>query len=80
MSDLPERLKRSYLRWEPSDSAGHLVWNYLQRELWRVVDHNRGDRGRADYAFALLLAMPYVSWRMESAHEFKVDKIGRAHV
>lgn len=62
-----------YVSLEEPDSAGHLVWNYLQRELWRVVKLNRGGFPKAEYAAALLLTLPYVCWRMESAHEFIVS-------
>lgn len=67
--DLPE-----YLRMEETDSAGHLVWNCLQRELWRLTDLHVGESNEIDYAFTLLLTLPYVCWRMETANDFKVDR------
>lgn len=69
----PQDMLRPYLRFEPSDNAGRLVWNYLQRELWRCVEHGDGGFSASEYAFALLIALPYVCWRMESAREFKID-------
>jgi WD40 repeat protein len=69
----PQDMRRPYLRFEPSDNAGRLVWNYLQRELWRCVENDDGGFSASEYAFALLLALPFVCWRMESAHEFHID-------
>ena len=69
-----ETMNVPYVSLEEPDSAGHLVWNYLQRELWRVVNWNRGDFSKAEYAAALLLTLPYVCWRMEAAHEFRVGR------
>lgn len=63
-----------YARLEQPDSAGHLVWNYLQQELWRAVGLSEGGFPREQYAMALLLTLPYVCWRMESSHEYRVGK------
>lgn len=58
-----------------SDSAGHLVWNYLQRELFRCTEVDKGYVQNIEYAVALLLVLPYVCWRMERKHEFKISEI-----
>lgn len=71
-SDLPPRMQKPYLDWRPSNGAGDLVWNYLQRELWRMTGPHRGDYGKIEYATAMLLTLPYVCWQMESHHEFRV--------
>lgn len=71
-----ETFKRSmsvpYINLEEPYSAGCLVWNYLQRELWRVIKLNQGDFTKAEYVTSLLLTLPYVCWRMESEHELKI--------
>lgn len=63
-----------YVRIAPADSAGHLVWNYLQRELWKCVEQSGGGFPKAEYGAALLLTLPLVCWRMEASHKLKIPK------
>lgn len=64
-----------YVRWEKTDSAGHLVWNFLQRELWNCVEHENSYKP-VEYAMAFQLTLPYISWKMETESQFLIDEEG----
>lgn len=58
-------------RFIPNNNAGSIIWNYLQREIWRYREN------KADVIKCVLAAefiAPYVAWKMQQNNWFYLDK------
>ena len=56
-----------------NDSAGAIIWNYLQREIWRY----RKTKNNADVLKCVLAAeviAPCIAWQMQKEGLFRVDE------
>ena len=57
--------------YKASNSAGAIIWNYLQRELWRYRQNN------ADVVKCVIAAefiAPYIAWKMQRDSVFTLDE------
>lgn len=64
----------SFLEWHPSDSAGNVIWNYLQKELYRCADQhsNTTTTSLPEYALAILYIAPYICYQMEKTGDYSI--------
>ena len=55
---------------KPNNSAGAIIWNYLQREIWRF------RKNKANVVKCVLSAefvAPYIAWKMQKESRFYLD-------
>ncbi len=62
----------NYLDWKKSDKAVHIVWNYLQVELYRLIDNGGSDIVLS--SAAILAIAPFVCYEMAKKGKFYVDQ------
>lgn len=60
------------LDWKKSDSAAHIIWNYLQMELYRFVSIAGSDTTLC--AAAILAIAPYVCYEMATGGKFYAEQ------
>lgn len=56
------------LDWKDSDNAAHIIWNYLQLELYRLISFD--DYNSALIAVAILDVTPFVCYEMSKSGKF----------
>lgn len=62
------------LDWREAKNAGTVLWNYLQRELWRCQKQT-GDRNTpVKYVLATEWIAPYIAWTMVEQEKFLVPE------
>lgn len=71
---------KSYLVWRKNNKAGDLFWNYVQKELFRCINiYNAPAGGKTipvtEYAYALLIIAPYISWEMQKLELFSLSDV-----
>ncbi len=62
----------SYLVWKESDNAAHIIWNYLQSELYRLINADKKSKNLS--ASALLAITPYICFEMVRNLQFRVER------
>ena len=61
--------------WQPTNRAGNIIWNYLQKELVRCageLDVRTEASVMEDCAIAILHTAPYIAWRMAQNEAFSL--------
>lgn len=71
---------KSYLVWRKNNRAGDIFWNYMQKELFRCINiYNAPAGGKTipvtEYAYALLVIAPYISWQMQKHELFSISDV-----
>ena len=61
-----------YLDWKDSDNAAHIIWNYLQVELYRLTFNN--GSAVVPSSAAILAVAPYVCYEMAKNGKFYVEQ------
>ena len=61
-----------YLQWKESDSAAHIIWNYLQVELYRLISTNASTG--VSTSVAILAVGPFVCFEMADSRLFYVEQ------
>lgn len=62
------------LDWLEAKSAGTILWNYLQRELWRCQSQARDRNTLINCVLATELIAPYLAWEMVQNRQFLVPE------
>ena len=62
------------LDWKKADNAAHIIWNYLQTELYRYIDKAGMSYSPMQYVTAILLVAPYVCCQMSRKIKFYIDQ------
>lgn len=60
------------LEWREAQNAGTILWNYLQRELWRCQGQTRNRDTPINCVLATELIAPYLAWEMVRNRQFLV--------
>ena len=60
----------AFLDWKISDNATHIIWNYLQAELYRLMGADRPVLSAA----AILAVAPFVCFEMAKSGKFYVEQ------
>lgn len=66
------KLDEQYLRIKDAISAGSLIWNYNERELYKCLSLEIDTE--VNCAAAILLIAPYVCWKMEKNDKFSLSE------
>ena len=70
-----DRSTTVFLDWKISDSAGAIVWNYLQRELWRCQNGGNHDVGFPAKCVQILeYVAPFIAWKMVQKQVFFLSR------
>ena len=56
---------------KPNNSAGAIIWNYLQREVWR---YRKNEIETVKCVIAAEFIAPYIAWQMQKDNKFFLDK------
>lgn len=56
---------------KPNNSAGAIIWNYLQREVWR---YRKNEIETVKCVIATEFIAPYIAWKMQKDNKFFLDK------
>ena len=64
----------SLLDWREADNAAHIIWNYLQTELYRCIDKAGMSYSPMQYVTAILLVAPYVCCQMSYKMKFYINQ------
>lgn len=62
------------LDWREAKNAGTVLWNYLQRELWRCQKQTENRNAPIKYALATEWIAPYIAWTMVQQEQFVVSE------
>lgn len=62
------------LNWREAKNAGTVLWNYLQRELWRCQKQTENRNAPIKYVLATEWIAPYIAWTMAQQEQFLVTK------
>lgn len=60
------------LDWREAKNAGTVLWNYLQRELWRCQKQTENRNAPIKYVLATEWIAPYIAWTMVQKEQFLV--------
>ena len=60
------------LDWREAQNAGTVLWNYLQRELWRCQKQTGNRNAPIKYVLATEWIAPYIAWTMVKQEQFLV--------
>ena len=63
---------KDFFEWKESDNAAHIIWNYMQVELYRLIDID-GSAPVLSTA-AILAVAPYVCYEMAEKGQFYVEQ------
>ena len=80
-----EKIKKSIefkniaqLEWHDVKSAADVFWNYLQFEIYRCIDKEKGvqnDNIRiSDYLYFILQLCPYIAWKMMGNQVLQINE------
>lgn len=58
------------LDWKDAVSAGAVLWNYLQCELWRCQRYTKNSADPIKYVIAIEYIAPYIAWEMVKKEQF----------
>ena len=61
-----------YLAWKESDNAAHIIWNYIQVELCKLIKNDRESAVLS--AAALFGTVPYICCRMARSLQFRIKQ------
>ena len=64
----------SILEWKKPDNAGHIIWDYLQMELYRCIQRDDTVHSAVHYATAILAIAPYVCCQMSRRNKFYITR------
>lgn len=62
------------LDWLEAKNAGAILWNYLQRELWRCQSQARDQDAPVNCVLAAELIAPHLAWEMVRNGQFLVSE------
>ena len=62
------------LAWRRADSAGAVLWNYLQQELWRCQSQTRNPESPALTVLATECLAPRLAWSMVRQGQFRLPE------
>ena len=63
-----------YLDWQEAKNAGTILWNYLQRELWRCQRQTKNRYALIKCVLATEWIAPYIAWMMVQREQFFVSE------
>ena len=64
----------SILEWKEPDNSAHIIWNYLQMELYRCIEKEDSSYSAMQYAVAILVIAPYVCGQMSRQNKFYIKR------
>ena len=62
------------MEWKEPDNAAHIIWDYLQTELYRCIEKNDTAHSAVQYAAAILAIAPYICSRMSQKNKFNIER------
>ena len=62
----------SILEWKEPDNAAHIIWDYLQTELYRCIEREDTSHSVMQYAIAILVVAPYICCQMSHRMSFYI--------
>ena len=60
-----------YLDWKDSDNAAHVIWDYLQAELYRLID---SEESPVFLSCAILAVATYVCYEMAGKRKYYIEQ------
>ena len=66
--------KAIVLDWKEPDNAAHIIWDYLQMELYRSIERDDTSHSVMQYAIALLAVAPYICCQMSRQTRFYIKQ------
>lgn len=64
----------SLLRWKTPENAAHIIWDYLQMELYRCIEKEDSSYSAAQYAVAILAIAPYICCQMSHRNRYYIKR------
>ena len=64
----------SVLEWKDPNNAAHIIWDYLQIELYRYIEKDDSTYSTIQYATAILAIAPYVCCQMSRQNKFYIKR------
>ena len=61
------------LDWKKPDNAAHIIWNYLQMELYRCLEKMDVSHSPVQYAVVIFMITPYICCQMAYRKKFFVN-------
>ena len=62
------------LEWKEPDNAAHIIWDYLQMELFRYIKKVDSTYSKTQYAAAILAIAPYICNQMSRQNKFYIKR------
>ena len=62
------------LKWKEPDNAAHIIWDYLQMELYRCTERDDTSHSVMRYATAIFAVAPYVCCQMSHRKKFYIKR------
>ena len=62
------------LEWKEPDNAAHIIWDYLQMELYRCIERDDASYSVMQYASAIFAVAPYICCRMNRGKKFHIKR------
>ena len=64
----------SLLEWRAPDNAAHIIWNYLQMELYRCIENDPSSLPPILYAEAIFAVAPYICCQMSRQDKYSIER------
>ena len=62
------------LEWKEPDNAAHIIWDYLQMELYRCTERDDTSHSMMRYATAIFAVAPYICCQMSHRKKFYIKR------
>ena len=62
------------LEWKEPDNAAHIIWDYLQMELYRCIDSDDTSHSVMRYATAIFAVAPYICCQMSHRKKLYIKR------
>ena len=62
------------LEWKEPDNAAHIIWDYLQMELYRCIERDDTSHSVMQYATAIFAVAPYICCQMSRRKKFYIKR------
>ena len=62
------------LEWKEPDNAAHIIWDYMQMELYRCIERDDTSHSVMLYATALFAVAPYICCQMSRRKKFYIKR------
>ena len=62
------------LEWKEPDNAAHIIWDYLQMELYRCIERDDTSHSVMRYATAIFAVAPYICCQMSRRKKFYIKR------